>query len=292
MRRTQQHTAARPGSSKKGLLVALLTACAVFSSVAKADVINYGNITYTGANSKAFTDNFDLTTGDLTLSYTIDLRSVPAGWGQNNWFQVGLNNQAPNFNPGYGNGGWMTSHVNDFTFNPNLQHANDMHGLQSGPGGPELYNATTPNAIGSAFGTAANYGIFFDRDGVSASQQSLWGMSDGVTYNTGGIYDIEIVYHAIDATKGTMFATVNGVEQGFYTSGWQNAAPDIWPAGLGFEADMTKLRVFVGMWKAGGDAGSITVSNLQVAQVPEPASLLLFTTGLGIMVWVRRRVRQ
>jgi len=39
-------------------------------------------------------------------------------------------------------------------FDPNAQGDNDMHGLQSGPGGPEKYNARTPNAIGSAFDTS------------------------------------------------------------------------------------------------------------------------------------------
>jgi len=100
--------------------------------------------------------------------------------------------------------------------------------------------------IVAPFGTGVNYGIWYDRDGVSSTQATQWGAVNGDTYNTTGIYDVVITYHAIDATTATMFATINGIQQGFYTAPdwWDNAQPDIYPAGLSFTGDMDQMHVF------------------------------------------------
>ena len=86
-------------------------------------------------------------------------------------------------------------------------------------------------------------------------------MIDGVTYNTGGVYDIVISYHAIDETTGTMFATINGYDQGFYTDGLKNAPPEIYPTGRSFNGDMTQLQVFAGR---GGGGGTAVISDITV----------------------------
>jgi hypothetical protein len=111
-------------------------------------------------------------------------------------------------------------------------------------------------------GSYDSYGIWFDRDGVAPAQADNWGMLDGQTYNTGGLYDIEITYHAVSPTKATMFATINGVQQGFITH--ENAQPDIYPAGLSFEStSLAAMQLFYWsrfpVWKA-GDIGLLDIS--------------------------------
>ncbi len=93
-------------------------------------------------------------------------------------------------------------------------------------------------------GTYDSYGVWFDRDGVDASQAASWGAVNGGTYNTGGIYDVVIDYHALSATSATMFATINGIQQGFWDNGYATPAPNIYPAGLSFTGDMTNMLVF------------------------------------------------
>jgi hypothetical protein len=41
-----------------------------------------------------------------------------------------------------------------------------------------------------------------------------------------------------------MFATINGIQQGFWTNNYATAQPDIYPAGLSFTGDMNQMRVF------------------------------------------------
>lgn len=120
--------------------------------------------------------------------------------------------------------------------------------------------------IVAPFGTYENYGIWYDRDTVSPSQATNWGAVDGGTYNTGGIYDVVIDYHAVDATTATMFATINGIQQGFYTNGYKNAQPDIYPAGLSFtNSDMTQMQVFSSIWGSASINGTAVFENITAA---------------------------
>jgi len=93
--------------------------------------------------------------------------------------------------------------------------------------------------------------------------------------NTGGIYTIEILYHAIDANGngdktddglGVMFATINGVEQGFYTT-WVSGQPQYYPVGLSFKGDMEHMQVFAGSWAgdpSGWNYGKVYLSDVEV----------------------------
>ena len=164
-----------------------------------------------------FNDVWNLTGGDLQLSYRINLTGVQASATPYlNYAEVGIRQVgAGDFNPGPwdtyqgGAGGWMVSNVASVVPNNASLNDNDNHGLQaSGNRGWADYDATGPNTIVAPFGTPDNYGMWFDRDGVDATQAGQWDMTDGKIYNTGGVYDIVVTYHAINGGLGTMFATV------------------------------------------------------------------------------------
>lgn len=64
----------------------------------------------------------------------------------------------------------------------------------------------------------ANHAMWFDRDGVDQWQKLMWGAIDGVTYNIGGLYEIVITLHAMDAFHGEAYMTINGEPKGFIKS--------------------------------------------------------------------------
>ncbi len=253
-------------------LVLLLT-----YGLAQADgptTINHGDVTLSpGFTATNWSEMWDLTQCDLTLSYTIDMTGVtqPGPW-QTSYTEVGLRELgAGNFNPGPwdtyqgGQGGWMVSLVGDLATNPNSLDLDDKHNLAASGGRDERdYDATDPDTVVAPFGTYDNYGIWFDRDGVDPWQANMWGMVDGGTYNTGGVYNIAITYHAIDGNLGTMFATINGIPTGFYTAGWKNDEPDIYPAGLSFTGDMAWMQVFAGLWAPDDTYGDVALSDLTI----------------------------
>jgi len=227
-------------------------------------------------------DVWDLTQGDLTLSYTIDMSKInqPGTWNTfiaawTTYVEVGLRGEgASDFNPGpfgvyQGNcGGWMVSDSDVWADSDGLtekgdpkdstQDLDDKHALQaSGGRGEGDYDVLDDDwdTVLSPFGSGNNHGIWFDRDGVDQWQALMWGnlgpggvgSGDGLRYNTDGIYEIVITYHAIDNGLGVMFATVNGYPQGFYTT-WIDGPPQLYPAGLSFKGDMKHMQVFAGIW--------------------------------------------
>jgi PKD repeat protein len=248
-------------------------------------------------------DVWDLTEGDLTLSYTIDMTGLnqPGEWDTfqpwQTWYtEVGLRGEgAPDFNPGPFDeyqgkcGGWMVSDSDTWADgdgytekgNPepdSIQDLDDKHILQaSGGRGEGDYDVLGEdwNTVLAPLGSGDNHGIWFDRDGVGEFQADLWGnlgpggegSGDGLRYNTDGIYDIVITYHAINEGLGVMFATVNGYQQGFYTE-WRNDEPQLYPAGLSFQGDMKHMQVFAGIWSPsapeGHDYGYSELSDITV----------------------------
>lgn len=259
----------------KRLFATVILLTMVVAGIASAQTtINYGALTLNpGYSATNFSEVWDLTQGDLVLSYTIDMTGIvqPGPW-QTSYTEVGLRQiGASNFNPGPWNtyqggaGGWLTSLVGDLTPNPNNQNLHDKHNLSASGGRGELdYDATAPGTVVSPIGSYANYGIWFDRDGVDQWQAQGWGAVDGGTYNTGGVYDVVITYHAINSGLGTMFVTLNGIATGFFTPNWHAGAPDYFPAGLSFKGDMAKMQVFAGLWAPSSSYGPVALSDLEV----------------------------
>jgi hypothetical protein len=206
-----------------------------------------------------FTDIWDLTQCNLTLSYTIDMSGIAtAGWAVT---EVGLREVgAPNIDPNL-RGGWMQSNYISASSNPNSQNLNDMHLLSKHGWMYQYYDAEDADTLATPYWSGDNYGFWFDRDGIDQWQANLWGAVDGGTYNTGGAYEIVITYHAIDDSTGTMFATINGVQQGLYIGGWKDAQPEFYPAGKIFTGDMAQMQIFYGR---GGGGGTVTVFDITV----------------------------
>jgi hypothetical protein len=186
---------------------------------------------------------WDLTRCDLTLTYKLDMSEhLPEG-RQPEWTMVGI---------GSGAWAWMTSGAPTAAeSNPQLHDIDDKLHLGSMPnkGDESNYDVLSPQQvveppIGAPW---SNYGIWFDRDGVSKGQEKLWGMIDGVTYNTGGVYQVKLTFHAISQDLGTLFATVNGVQSGFYTE-WRNTKPDYFPVGMSFTGNLSKIKIFASTW--------------------------------------------
>jgi hypothetical protein len=289
------------------IVLALTVIPALQVNAAAPTTINYGGITLNSPwTATHWNDVWDLTLGDLTLSYTIDMTGLhqPGTWdtydGSTSYTEVGLRGEgASDFNPGPWNtyqgncGGWMVS--DDDTWNDgdgytelgnpdpdSIADLDDKHGLQaSGGRGERDYDVllSDPDTVLSpAIGSWSNYGIWFDRDGVDPWQDNdpltpapggssvPWSQQDGrKTYDTGGIYDIQILYHVIDPIEGlgVMFATINGVPQGFYVS-YHEGEPDYYPAGLSFKGDMKHMQVFAGLWAPNDTYGPIVLSNIEV----------------------------
>jgi hypothetical protein len=243
------------------------------SAMVKSKVFpkDYDNVTIVNWGSGNFSDVWDLTQCDLTLSYTLDMSDIQtAGWAvtEVGLREVGGSNIDPNLQ-----GGWMQSnYIGEFN-DPNDQDLNDFHFLSKHGWSLQQYDAIDPDNLRTPYWSGANYGFWFDRDGVDPWQDDdpstpspggsgvPWGVGDGVTYNTGGVYEIVITYHLFDLTTGTMFATINGVQQGLYIGGGKDAEPEFYPAGRTFTGDMTQMQVFYGR---GGGGGTVIISDITV----------------------------
>lgn len=270
---------------------ALVMAC---SAGAQAEITkNYGDVTLNaGWDTLHFDDVWDLTQDDLTLTYRIDLSAVTqTGAGETPYIEVGLREVgAADFNPGPANtyqggaGGWMTSLVGDLATNPNDLDLDDKHNLsassQRGEGDYDVYASTPTSVESSPFGSFDSHGFWYDRDGHD-------GYQDDTITNTGGTYDITIVYRAIDSELGTMIATINGsgtdVDQEFRVSGDTYTGS----TGLSFKGDMTQMQVFAGGWWTTGAGGDVQLTDITATGVPEPATMSLL--GLGALALIRRR---
>ena len=214
----------------------------------------YGDITLRGGfQAGHFDDVWDLTSCDLVISFTYDAYGLvdDFGGGAHAWAELGVRQVGyGDFNPTWmteGAGVWLATDYDwtANTFDPDTTPKQDLDDkliLQKGGGmGEGAYNlpSTPPNP-------GANHRVWFDRDGVDQWQALNPLAVDGGTYNTGGRYEIIITLHAIDATSGTAYMTINDLDQGFETDGnWKTM--ELSPAGMTFTGDMTQMQVFYGL---------------------------------------------
>ncbi|MFA5450565.1 MAG: PKD domain-containing protein, partial [Dehalococcoidales bacterium] len=244
---------------------------------------------YTGATAKD--------PGNYPDSYTPYIEVALRGEGASDF------NPGPFFVYQGNCGGWMVSECDDWVGywdgdvfigdGTETQDLDDKHGLQASGGRSELdYDVllSAPDSVESmdspywwypspkgAYGSWGNHGLWFDRDGVDQWQATSWSNSgnNAGRINTQGIYTIEITYHAIDANEngdktddglGVMFATINGVQQGFYTT-WVSGEPQYYPVGLSFKGDMEHMQVFAGSYAgdpSGWDYGIVHLTDISV----------------------------
>jgi hypothetical protein len=251
--------------------------------------INYGDLELVVAEDGAgitvwFDDYWALNKGDLKISYNLDMSGIITtgmAWDKSLLVKVGLhmNNNVKT---------WMCSGAsfayeddeNDLDYTGDgvpdpRQDMDDNHILQT-PGrydawsydskGPELI-VTAP--IGSP---DDNYGMWFDRDGVDPWQDAMWHCDDGIEYNTSGKYSVEMMHHMVPpigtAGTATVFAKVNGVQQGIYQVDWFDGQPENFPVGKSFPCNnMNKLALFVTVERWGGSYGVVKITDLTVTGI-------------------------
>ena len=244
-------------------LIMVMAALAMGNSGTRADgstsAVAYGDVSLSGGYQAGhFVDIWDLTASDMTLEFTYDGNGLVDDSGAHAWSELGVRACGyGDFNPTYGYEGAGVWLATDYdwtanTFDPDPQGAPTLDGddkliLQKGGGmGEGAYNlpSTPPNP-------GANHAVWFDRDGVDQWQALMWGAIDGVTYNTGGYYDVVIALHATSDSSAEAYMTINGEPQGFYDPAWHSGPADLMPAGMTFTGDMMHLQVFYGLYGYG-----------------------------------------
>jgi hypothetical protein len=245
---------------KRRFLLALAVALALGAMPAWASgPKDYEDVTLSGGfQTGHFADWWDLTAGDLVLSFTYDANGLVDDPGGHAWAELGVRSPCyGDFNPTWmteGSGVWLATDYdwNANTFDPDPPGSptldlDDKLILQKG-GGQGEGNYDLPSSPPNPW---ANHAVWFDRDGVDPWQAQMWGAIDGVTYNTGGTYDVIITLHATGDTTGEAYMTINGEPQGFYDPGWHSGPADLMPAGMTFTGDMKHLQVFYGLYGYG-----------------------------------------
>jgi hypothetical protein len=242
-------------------LAAVLILGAMPAWASGSDTKDYGDTALSGGfQAGHFSDWWDLTAGDLVLSFTYDATGLvdDLGGSAHAWAELGLRSPCyGDFNPTWmvgGAGVWLATDYDwsANTFDPDpagspTQDIDDKLILQKGGGMDESYY-NLPSAPPNPW---ANHAVWFDRDGVDPYQAAMWGAIDGVTYNTGGTYDVVITLHATSDSSGEAYITVNGEPQGFYDPNWHSGPADLMPAGMTFSGDMEHLRVFYALYGYG-----------------------------------------
>lgn len=267
----------RPARTLAFIMIGLL--CSGLLTAADPEIVAYDDFALSGGSQAGhFPEIWDLWNGgdpvDLVLTFTYDGNGLVDTSGSHAWAEFGAREVCyGDFNPTWqveGAGVWLTTDYDwtDGTFDPDppgapTQDIDDKLMLQKGGGlGEASYDL--PSAPPNPW---ANHAVWFDRDGVDPFQALMWGAVDGVTYNTGGIYEIVITLHADSATQGTAFMTVNGEPQGFYDPGWHPGPADLMPAGMTFTGDMTQMQVFSGLYGY-GETHSVGFTDIEVSGFP------------------------
>lgn len=225
-----------------------------------------------GSTSLVMPGIWSINAGALKINYTTDLTKAPNVAYTGDYSQMamvglfggGAGARMAGFLADWNNPGILFPTFPDV---PNSQDIDDKFNLQRFPS-PGYYDermydvACATNTVGTfSFDPRANYGIWFDRDGVDQWQALGWGMVNGGTYNTNALYPVELLFREAtnDNTRGTACAVFSplrantgsstgfGIPTGFYSS-WHTGAPDFYPAGISFDADeptMASMQVYV-----------------------------------------------
>jgi len=233
------------------------------SYVTKSPIMNYDNVTLTGGfQAGHFPEVWDLTTCDMIISFTYDANGLVDDFGgdAHAWAELGIRQVGyGDFNPTWlveGAGVWLATDYDwtANTFDPDVSPTLDLDDkliLQKGGGwGEGSYNLPSPPPV-----PWNNHRVWWDRDDVDPWQNDE-------TANTGGTYEVVITLHANDATSGTAYMNINGLDQGFETDGNWNTI-ELTPAGMTFTGDMTKMQVFYGLYGYGA-THSVSFNNISV----------------------------
>jgi len=240
-------------------------------------VKNYGDVPLSGGfQAGHFSEVWDLTACDMIISFTYDANGLvdDFGGGAHAWAELGIREVGyGDFNPTWmveGAGVWLATDYewSANTFDPDPPGSptldlDDKMILQKG-GGQGEGNYNLPSSPPNQW---ANHAVWFDRDGVDQWQAGMWGAIDGVTYNTGGTYDVVITLHATSDTTGEAYMTINGEPQGFYDPGWHAGPADLMPAGMTFTGDMKYMQVFYGL-SGYGATHSVVFEDITVTGCP------------------------
>jgi hypothetical protein len=216
-----------------------------------ADVttLKLGDIILEGMNEFGHFDQvWNMSSCDMQISFTYDANGLVDDENAQAWSLFGVRQVGTfDFNPLDGAGVWAVADFEWFTntFAPDPigvpgYDIDDRIIIQNTLGkGEDGYNLPVPPP-----NSWANYAIWFDRDDVSPTQAQLWGYIDGITYNTGGIYQVIIDLKKTSSSMGEAYLTINGESQGFYDPEWHPGPPDLSPAGLTFSGDLSQMQVF------------------------------------------------
>ena len=189
------------------VLVSIMGFVLAISGMALAagtNTVNYGDVALSGGSQTGhFNEVWDLTKGDMTISFTYDANGLSDAQGAHAWAQLGIRSVGyPDFNPTWeieGAGVWLTTDYDwtPGTFGPDPDGAPvldlDDHLLlqKAGNTGEGFYNLpSTPPIPGN------NHRFWWDRDGVDPYQNSE-------TANTGGLYHIVIASPAPPPARPT-----------------------------------------------------------------------------------------
>jgi len=232
--------------------VVLVLGMAAVPALAVAPTLtDYDDVTLSGGfQAGHLSDWWDLTAGDLVLSFTYDgnglvdeLGGAARAAGEFGVRGPCLNDYSP---AGRLGGVWLATDYDwaANTFDPDpagvpVADLDDKLVLQrAGDQSEAFYDLPSPPPNPSA-----SHRIWFDRDGVAPSQASSPLAVDGGTYNTYGTYDVVIRLHATSSTTGEAHMMVNGLDQGFEMDGnW--GTMELSPAGLTFKGELEHLQVF------------------------------------------------
>lgn len=255
---------------------------------------DYGDYTLPGGAGYQF-ETWNLNKGPVTVTYTLDLSGAPnVAYSGDYGFagQVGLiwwNPTGPSagalmsgFLADWGNSGTEFPSYPDEDGTLDLD---DKFNLQRFPN-PGSWSETQYDVVfgdpitvyPSPIGSSSNYGIWFDRDGVDEWQDDAWGAVDGGTYNTGGVYHVQLTFTKFDADTGVVqplfFPELPnddapggfGVPTGF--NRLSGGGYQYFPAGISFQTDETKMAAMRVLVQGNPGNGSIVIRDLEVTGHP------------------------